>query len=71
LGEIRLDLAWELEATGQLDEAEALARRIGGENDSPRLRELLRFLERDRQLEPYLPRVELRQEFDPPGGKIE
>ena len=71
LGEIRLDLAWELEATGQLDEAEALARRIGGENDSPRLRELLRFLERDRQLEPYLPRVDFRQEFDSPGVKID
>lgn len=71
LAEVRLDLAWELEATGQLDESEALARRVGGEKDSPRLRELLRFLERDRQLEPYLPRVDLRQEFDPPGVKME
>lgn len=57
LAEIRLDLAWELEATGQLDEAEALARRLEGGKDSPRLTELLRFLERDRQLEPYLPRL--------------
>lgn len=57
LAEIRLDLAWEFEAMGLLDEAEALARRVGDHGETPRLGELRRFLERDRQLEPYLPRV--------------
>ncbi len=55
LASIRLDLAWELEALGQLDEAEALSRRLEGNSESPRVQELRRFLQRDRELEPFLP----------------
>jgi O-antigen ligase len=55
LASIRLDLAWELEALGQLDEAEGLVHRLEGNSESPRVQELLKFLQRDRELEPFLP----------------
>jgi hypothetical protein len=55
LASIRLDLAWELEALGQLDEAEGLVHRLEGNTESPRVQELLKFLQRDRELEPFLP----------------
>lgn len=57
LASIRLDLAWELEAMGQLDEAEGLANRLADHSESGRVQELLKFLQRDRELEPFLPRL--------------